>query len=176
MAKASLLLPSGTKIQIEGTPEEVHKIIELHSQTHSQYTSPPSNKASTKKSQSPPPDKRLPVSLEQIIATIKSCEEAELIEQKVLDNPSQLSRILVCLYVAHEHFETNPGLTSADISTITKDLGVPISRTNTATTLSGAAAKYVTGDRVRKPGIPVRYTINRRGLQYMKSILVPTER
>lgn len=51
------------------------------------------------------------------------------------------------------------------------DLGVPVSQPNASKTLSGTAAKYVIGDRVRKKGQLVRYKLSRRGLQYMQSVI-----
>jgi hypothetical protein len=62
-------------------------------------------------------------------------------------------------------------LSSGEISKITADLGVPVSQPNVSKTLSGTAAKYVMGDRVRKKGQPVRYKLSRRGLQYLQSVI-----
>jgi hypothetical protein len=63
------------------------------------------------------------------------------------------------------------GLSSGEITKITTDLGVPISTPNASNTLSGTAAKYVMGDRVRKRGQAVRYRLSRRGVQYMKGVI-----
>ena len=109
--------------------------------------------------------------LVQIIGATKQCDEAERIETQVLDRSSQVNRTLLPLYVVHEHFGNAFGLTSGDISKITSDLGVPISRPNVSTTLSGAASRYVVGDKVKRKGQAVAYKLSRRGLLYMKELL-----
>lgn len=66
------------------------------------------------------------------------------------------------------------GLTSGDISQITKGLGIPIHVANVSNTLSKTASKYVMGDKVRKKGQPVGYKLSRRGLKYMQDVLKGT--
>jgi hypothetical protein len=101
----------------------------------------------------------------------KTCDEAESIEAQILDRTSQVDRTLLPLYVVHEHLGNKFGLSSGDVSKITTDLGVPISTANASGTLSGTAAKYVMGDKVRKRGQAVRYKLSRRGVQYMKAVI-----
>jgi hypothetical protein len=94
-----------------------------------------------------------------------------VIETQILDRSSQLDRVLLPLFIVHEHMKGSHALTSGEVSAVTKELGVPLSQANASTTLSGAAAKYVMGDRIRRHGQPVRYKLNRRGVAHIKSVL-----
>jgi hypothetical protein len=178
MAKASIKLANGTSVQVEGSPDEVAKILALYggapatspaktpSVTHKQpRTSKIKRTAATSSEATPEPD------LATIINFVKTCDEAEAIEEKILDKVGQVNRILLPLYIVHEYLSNARGLTSGEISQITTDLGIPIAGPNASTTLSGTASRYVVGDTVRKRGHPVRYKLTRRGLQYLKSVL-----
>lgn len=185
MAKASLTLPNGTVVQIEGTVEEVQALL-----AHYGSGTAPSHTSTSGKSAVPTPRKRRgstapskPVpsgesadggstlNLAEIVNLTKTCDEAEDIEAKILDRASQVDRTLLPLYFVHEQLRNQFGLSSGDVSKITTDLGVPISTANASSTLSVTAAKYVIGDKVRKKGQAVRYKLSRRGVQYMKAVI-----
>ena len=102
---------------------------------------------------------------------IKTCDEAEAMEKEIFDRTSQVNRILLSLYVVHEHLDNAFGLTSGEISKITTELGIPISQPNASSSLSGTASRYVVGSNVRRKGRAVRYKIHRRGVQYFKTVL-----
>lgn len=188
MAKASLTLPNGTIVQIEGTSEEVHTLLAHYGSGASPGLTSPSgkripstgrkrrNEKSRSNSSQPPggAEGGSPPNLAEIVNFTKTCDEAENIETKILDRTSQVDRTLLPLYIVHEHLKNQLGLSSGDISKITTDLGVPISTANASTTLSGTAAKYVVGDTVRKKGQAVRYKLSRRGVQYMKAVIAGT--
>ena len=91
--------------------------------------------------------------------------------REILDRASQVDRTLLPLYLVHEHLGNAFGLSSGDVSKITTDLGVPVSQPNASKTLSGTAAKYVIGDKVRKRGQLVRYKLSRRGVQYLQTVI-----
>jgi len=177
MAKASLKLPNGTLVTLEGTPEEVKHLLELYggepaeastagSRTRSRK---PRGDATTagqpKKKSEATPD------LTQIVSLVKNCDEAEAIETQILDRTAQVDRTLLPIYIVHEYLDNAFGLTSGEVSKITKDLGIPISQPNASRTLSGIASKYVIGDKVKVKGQPVRYKLSRRGLKYTKEVL-----
>lgn len=82
-----------------------------------------------------------------------------------------MNRILLPLFIVHEHMGNAFSMTSGEISQITKDLGILVQQPNVSLTLSGTASKYVVGDKVRKKGQAVRYKLSRRGLQYFKEVL-----
>ena len=175
MAKATLTLQSGTTVVIEGTPEEIHRLLLLHGGGDSPQSSPVQRPARKKTSRekaltgkSEPADQP---DLTQIVNLIKTCDEAEAIEEQILDRTSQVNRILLPLYIVHEHLGNAFGLTSGEIHKITTDLGIPISTPNASRTLSGTASRYLMGDSVRKKGRPVRYNLQRRGVQYLKSVI-----
>lgn len=171
MAKATLKLPNGTSVLIEGTTDEVAKLLELYSGDgkSTPRRSSPSRKSKRRKLSKLPPKRE--IDLAEIVNLVKTCEEAELIEVQVLDKAASVNRVLLPLYVVHEHKENSFGLTSGDVSIVTKDLGIPISTPNASRTLSGAAKRYVIGDRVRRKGQAVRYKLTRNGVKYFRSIL-----
>lgn len=181
MPKASLTLPNGTVVQIEGTTEEVRDLLHHYGSAPAHPQRPaaksvrrkargPSGKgASAAKAADRPAESA--ADLSEIVNLAKNCDEAEDIERQILDRASQVDRTLLPLYLVHEHLGNAFGLSSGEVSKITTDLGVPVSQPNASKTLSGTAAKYVIGDRVRKRGQLVRYKLSRRGLQYMQSVI-----
>jgi hypothetical protein len=175
MSKASIKLANGTSVQIEGTPEEVAKLLALYgggkSVAPDQTSHGRTRTAPKGKSPQATAGAHATADLSQIINLIKTCDEAEAIESKILDKVSQVNRILLPLYIAHEYLDNTPSLTSGEVSQITTDLGIPVSQPNASTMLSGTASRYVIGDKVRKRGQAVRYKLSRRGLQYLKGVL-----
>lgn len=174
MAKASLKLANGAVVTIDGTPEEVHRLLSLYSGGASAAGSAkaprtPKKKASAR-GQGLPSETDSP-DLNEIVNLVKNCDEAEALENKILDRASQVDRTLLPLYIVHEHMGNKFGLTSGEISTVTAELGVRVTQPNASTTLSSTAARYVMGDKVRKRGQPTRYRLSRRGLQYLKSVI-----
>lgn len=171
MAKASLKLPDGTTVHIEGSAEEIQKIISLHRPSGS---GTPAAKTSTRKikttSKSTTKSDDTGIDLMSIVNEIKNYKEAEKIEENILDRTSQVDRILLPLYILN-NVNDKLKMTSGEIAKVLSDLGVNIFQPNVALTLSGAASKYVIGDKVRKRGQVVRYKISRRGLQYLRSVI-----
>lgn len=181
MPKASIKLPDGTTVQIEGSPEEVAKLLKLYSgATSNKDNSSPSSGNETKRKPvtqkqkaagSKKADSDASPDLSTIIEHIKNCDQAESIENNVLDKTGQVNRILLPLFIVHEHLNNAYGLTSGEVSQITTDLGIPVQQPNASRTLSGTASKYVIGNKVRKKGQAVRYKLSRRGIQYFKNVL-----
>lgn len=181
MPKASIKLSDGTSIVIEGSPEEVAKLLALYGGAASSTgaSSGPSIKEPKRKQADPKKKVAAPKKAESgdspdlpaIIKQIKNCDLAESIETKVLDKIGQVNRILLPLFIVHEYMGNAYGLTSGEVSQITTDLGIPVQTPNASGTLSGSASKYVIGDKVRKRGQAVRYRISRRGVQYFKRVL-----
>ena len=165
MAKASMKLPDGTTVEVEGSVEEIQKIIGLHKSTHPHRTS--FENSSSKKEK---PNKEL-FDISAIVNEIKNCNEAAAIEENILDRTSQVDRILLPLYISQKYIEGKPKLTSGEISKVLGDLGISIFKQNVGKTLSGAGSKYVMGDKIRKKGQLIRYTISRRGQQYIEAVI-----
>lgn len=178
MAKASLKLSNGTVVTLEGTPEEVKELLQLYGGEHRPATKLALRQPQPPKSKSRDPGARRDetkggdkLDLNAIVTLTKDCDEAEVIEEQILDRPAQVNRTLLPLYIVHEHLGNAFGLTSGEVTKITTDLGIPISQPNASRTLSGTAAKYVIGDKVKSKGQAVRYKLSRRGFQYMKQVL-----
>jgi hypothetical protein len=172
MAKATFKLPNGTVINIDGSPEEIHKLLQMYEGKSSQRTDfiqPPAiDKIKTpKKKQSEDTSDYLT----EIVNLIKECNEAEGIEKNIIDRISQVDRVLLPLYIIHEYMDNSIALQSGEINKITKELGIPISQPNTSKALSGTAARYVMGDKVRKAKHAVKYKLNRRGTKYLKGVI-----
>jgi hypothetical protein len=176
MAKAHLTFPNGTLVSIEGTPEEVQKLLAFYSPS---VTPGKANELSHarkgKQSSGAPVAHTGQPDVSQIVNLIKTCDQADAIETNILDRTSVVDRTLLPLYIVHEHLDNSVALTSGEISTITSDLGVPIATPNVSTTLSTTASRYVVGDKIRKQGNPVRYKLSRRGVQYMKTVIKGSE-
>jgi hypothetical protein len=178
MAKASIRLPNGTSVLIEGTTEEVRQLLEFYGQTGGAPAKarqqPPGRKPSLSREVQPASgdstDKDRP-NLAEIVNFVKNCDEAGAIEAQVLDRTSQVNRILLPLYIVHKHLDNAFRLSSGDINKITVDLGIPIKGPNVSKTLATSASRYVIGDKVRKTGWPTRYKLSWRGLKYFNSVL-----
>ena len=177
MAKASLILPNGTEVAIEGTAEEVAKLLAIYN-AQPAAVPPASSKKTRKKSRArhgtgstPSASAGEAIDHAAIVNALKNSDEYEAIEEQILDRTSQVDRVLLPLYVAHEYVDTAIGLTSGDVAKITAELGIPVAGPNASRTLSKTAARYVTGDKTRQKGRAVRYRLQRRGIQYMKSVI-----
>jgi hypothetical protein len=171
MAKASLTLPNGTVVQIEGPPEEIRELLTFYGrQPTAEYKESTRKNVGQKKTTK---KKVVSESLDyaNIVNLVKDCDEAEAIEERILERTSMVDRTLLPLYVVHEHMKNKFALTSGEISKVMIDLGIPIAVPNVSNTLSGPASRYVMGDKVKKKGKAVRYTLSRRGVKYMKAVL-----
>jgi len=181
MAKASIQLAEGTSVQIDGSPEEIARVLAFYGGKTSPATpivpqkmkQPNVKVAATERATA---ETGPSLNLSQIVNLIKTCDEAETIETRILDKSSQLNRILLPLYIICRYLDNAVGLTSGEISQITKELGIPVSQPNASRTLSGTASRYIVGDKVRKKGQPVRYKLSRRGLQYLSEIMATTRK
>lgn len=171
MAKASLTLPDGTIVQIEGSADEIQKIISLHRPTVTTPITPKKPKSKSTKKKGDKKSDGTSIDLTEIVNEIKNCDEVENIEKNILDRTSQVDRILLPLYIGKKYIDDKLTLTSGDISKVLGDLGINIFTPNVANALSGAASKYVIGDKVRKKGQVVRYKLSRRGEQYLESVI-----
>jgi hypothetical protein len=169
MAKASMTLPDGTTVLIEGSPEEIKKILALHKPIQLEQKERSQAKRHTKKHVASSNDAGS--DLPDLVNQAKSSDDFELIEKNILDRSSLVDRILLPLYIAAKHFSENASLTSGDISKFLSQLGVNIAQPNVARTLSSTALKYVIGDKIRKQGQAVRYRLSRRGMQYLTAVI-----
>jgi hypothetical protein len=171
MAKASLTLPDGTTVIIEGNPEEIQKIISLHrplSKDAEEIKQPAKKQRTTTKMKV---SEKEETDLQSLVNTTKTCKEFDEIETRILDRSSVVDRLLLPLYIAHEHVSEHLTLTSGDIAKFLSQFGVNIAQPNIAKNLSSTASRYVIGDTMREKGKPVRYRLSRKGSAYLKTVL-----
>lgn len=174
MPKAVVKLPNGTTVEIDGSTEEVERLLEFYGlpaqgtkkRALSSEAATPSAPAAAGGSASP-----TEADLATLVNHIRTCEEAEAIEAHILDRTSEVNRVLLPLYVVHRYMGEAFGLTTVEISAVTTELGIRVTRQNSLRALKGSGGRYVTGDHVRKKGQSTRYKINRRGAQYMREVI-----
>lgn len=180
MLKATFSLPNGTLVTVEGQQEDVQNLLDYYSNTHPSHPAPPKHESKTVIKPAPhkaPKPESTDISTEthiKIVNLIRSCPEAEAIEKNILEaKSSEGLRVLLPLYIVHEHFENSFGLTTVEIESITAELGkkVKVRRQNALRAVKSSVSKYVLGDRARKVGTGTRYTLSDRGVQYIKSVL-----
>lgn len=178
MAKASINLSNGTAVNLEGTAEEIIKLLTVYGgnanmaapvapattaikQQRTEVIKPIAGKGGTSDE----------VDLIGIVHQVKSCDVSEAIERTILDINTRIPRVLLPLYITHKYMGDAFGLTSGEITKITTQLGVPVSVSNASNCLSGAAAAYVMGDKVRKNGQAVKYKLSRKGVKFIEELL-----
>lgn len=172
MAKAIVKLASGAVVNIEGTASEIKELLSFYGEPLREKQVLSKGHALRQTSiKAPPADKTENISIHEIVKHIKDCDEADDIETRILDTISQVNRILLPLFVVQKHLGAKQGLTTGDISAITKELGIPIHIANVSNALKGSAARYVIGDKVRRKGQPVRYMLSRRGIKYLDNVI-----
>lgn len=164
---AKFELPNGTMIEVDGSIDDIARLAQLYSSPNNGPRAATAARQSNEDVANGSDDIDIP----ELVGLIKDCDDAELIEQRVLNQRSALNRVLLPLYIAHKHVSEMLGLTSGDIEKITDQLGVKVSVSNASGILSNQAKSYVTGDAVRKKGAVVRYRLNRRGVQYFDELL-----
>ena len=175
MAKASIILESGGTVHIEGSTTEIRELLAIYGAAKPAAGSHPKSDGSNPATKASGDNARAAgqaaIDLVGVVNHVKSCEEAESIEKEILDKTAQVPRVLLPLYVIHEHMANAFGLTSGEISKVTTELGIPVGQANASKTLSGSASQYVVGDKVRKNGQPVRYKLSRRGVAHLKNLI-----
>lgn len=177
MVKASLKLPNGTVVTLEGTPDDVKDLLELYGGKGTPAKpgrgARGSRKSKVASGRARPSEANgdAKPDLNEIVALAKDCDEAEAIDTQILARVGQVNRTLLPLYIVHEHLDNAFGLTSGDVNKVTTELGIPISGPHASRTLSGTASRYVIGDKVKVKGRAVLYKLSRRGVDYMKKVL-----
>ena len=89
MAKASLTLPDGTIVNVEGSADEIQKIISLHRPTTTTSVEPSISESRVTKKSKGKKHGQPNTDLSQIVNEIKNCSEVESIEINILDRTSR---------------------------------------------------------------------------------------
>ncbi len=172
MAKSIIKRPDGTHIEISGTPEEIKNILTVYSNSswqHPKDDSAEGNRNRDKKKKGVEPTSSEDVVI-QIVKEIRDGDQSEKIESNILEQSSQVDRVLLPLYIAKKNIG-EVKMTSGDIYQILRQLGVKMSIPNISRTLSKAGSKYVIPHNRRKRGESGQYTIGLRGEKYITSLL-----
>jgi len=179
MPKASFILPNGTIITIDGTPGEVRSLLEFYGGRPKKGERAGQKQIAKAGPKKPAAEKKIsPAKIAQIVNKIKSCAEAEGIERNILARTHEANRVLLPIYVVHENMGNAFGLTTTDISKVTAELGarVRVSRQAAFRALvRSPASRYVLSDQPRQIGIATRYTMDTRGVEYMKKVIARTQ-
>ena len=175
MPKATVKLTNGTVIEIDGSQEEVQKLLQIYgAEVQKQKMMPPKKQSNvaTKltKASSSTTSRPTDEDFTEIVNLVKTCDEAEAIGAQILDRTSEVNRVLLPLYIINQYMDDVFGLTTVEIGTITTELGIRVFRQNALRALTTTGSRYVISDRVRKKGQATRYKINRRGVQYIKEV------
>lgn len=170
MPKTTFSLKDGTKVTIEGTSHEVTQLLDYYASRADRSVSDKPHKLPTEKaatSSEKPLEKT--EYLQEIVKKVKSCKEAKAIESQILDSTSEVNRAILPLYIIYVYFDNGTGLTTTQISQITADLGIRISRQNVLRAVKFTGSRYIMA--VKSKGASPRYKLNRRGVQYLKSVI-----
>jgi hypothetical protein len=175
MPKASFNLPNGTVVTIDGTPAEVRRLLDFYGGKPEQGKRAGRTHSVRTGHKKPSVEKKIsPSRIAHIVNQIKSCPDAEAIEKNILEKTHEANRVLLPLYVIHEYLGNAFGITTIEISRVTAELGarVRVSRQAALRALvRSPASRYVLEDKARRRGIATRYTLDERGVQYMKSVI-----
>jgi hypothetical protein len=176
VAKAALRLVDGTTVNIDGSPEEIDRILRGLESTRSgsQPSKEPVRRghgARHKRVSGSDDAAHLDVA-HKLVNFLRERKDAELIEAAILDSKSQSDRVLLGLFLLNEHLPDAQGMTSGELAAFTKGLHVPVSIANTSTAL--ARSKLVMGDKARVKGKVTRYKLTRRGIQHIRDLIGST--
>lgn len=180
MVKSIIKLPDGTTIAIEGSPEELKKVLSVYQNQNTsnegeEGTPVPGSRKKTNKSSIYPKAIEEKSNKKDIIVelvnAIKNANDMDEIEKKILDKASQVDRVILPLFIMGRDFDDQISLTSNDIYKVLKELGISMALPNISKTLRGTALKYVIADKVTKKGESTPYKISRKGEQYIKNTL-----
>jgi hypothetical protein len=178
--KATMLLPNGTKVEIDGDADEVRRLLNDFSGALATLplTIPPKPKPKSKtKTKAKPAAARAQREDDGAVggitelAVVNHIKEDEAFQwvHAILDSKDQMLRALVVLYVAAETDPQGPGVTTGFISRVYLELGVRLTTANVSSELAGRAKKYVLADAVRRKGAAVNYKLSRVGRAFIES-------
>jgi hypothetical protein len=167
--KATLQLANGTKVEIDGEPDEVRRLLADFS--GSPDLKPPDAPRHVRKTTaSRPAEPRDEAETITELAVVNCIKEDESLQwtHRILDSRDMTLRVLLPLYVASKIDASAKGVTSGFISRTYSELGVKMAVGNISTELSGRSKKYVIADVVRRKGAPVHYKISRAGRTFFE--------
>ena len=169
MTKVTINRPK-TVIKIDGSPEEIKKILEIYGGANTSSKINNIKKGyKSEKSSSDNGESTEDVVL-KIVQEIRNGENSERIESNILDQSSQIDKVLLPLYIA-KHINNDIKLTSGDIYNVLRQLGIKMLLPNISKTLGKTGSKYVVPQNRRKKGTSGQYTLALKGEKYIASLL-----
>lgn len=171
MAKANIKRPDGTLISIEGSSDEIKKILTLYSDdsANRSFTNFSTKKVLKGGNKADQIESAEDIVI-KIVQEIKNGEKAEKIETNILEQSSQVDRVLLPLYIAKKYIG-DVKMTSGDIYLVLQQLGIKMLRNNISKTLAKTGLKYVMKHRKRKQDGKIPYTLALKGEKYISSLL-----
>ncbi len=178
MAKTTIKLANGTVITVEGSTEEVAQVLSLYGeQTPSSgaakrsITAKKAQEGGSRVKSLDTDEKEGQIDVLTLVNVTKDSNDFEQIEKKILDNASQVDRVLLPLFITERKFGASATLTSNDIYKFLKEFGINMALPNVSKTLSSSASKYAMASSTRKKGTSTSYRISRKGKQYVEQML-----
>lgn len=110
-----------------------------------------------------------------IVNKIGDCEECDLIEQKILSEPSIEPRLLLSFYISYKYFN-NEWLSSGNVQAVTSELGIKIDTGNASNYIKKKYRQYFESDSARKKGRKTCYRLNRKGKKRFEELLYGNEK
>lgn len=174
MTKSTIKLPNGTVITVEGSLEDVAQLLNLYGEQGASTASvgggtPKVKKEVTKQAQASAVEGHVDVLT--LVNITKDADDFDDIERKILDNASQIDRVLLPLFITERSFGASATLSSGDVYKFLKEFGINMALPNVSKTLSSSAIKYVMTSSTRKKGASNSYRISRKGKQYVEKRL-----
>lgn len=170
--KSTIKLENGTIVTIEGSVEEVAKLMSVYGKPQSSVISGgQAEPVSPKKKETILEKTEEKIDTISLVNATKDADDYDQIEKNILDKASQVDRVMLPLFIAERSFGNEATLTSNDVYKFLKEFGINMALPNISKTLSGQAKNYVMGDSVRKRGATTAYRISRKGKQYIEQIL-----
>lgn len=171
MAKSKIIRPDGTLIEVNGSPEEIKKILELYAGHEGQKPTGESGKCKDKGGKKQTQMEEEEDIVMKIVQEIRDSDQSEKIEANILDQSSQVNRALLPLYVVKKYIGESVKLTSGDIYNVLNQLGIKMALPNVSRTLSKTASKYVIPDTRRRRGGKNSYILSHKGEKYFATLL-----
>jgi chemotaxis protein histidine kinase CheA len=132
-------------------------------------TAAPAKAAAKKAPKKAPAAKTSGINPNQIADYVKSSENFELFQNKILNKANQLNRILLSFYFAEKAYGKK-GLTTGDIESITEALGSSIKSTNVSSQLKKHDQLFNSRGE-RKRGSVVHYKLNKKGKDKFEELI-----
>lgn len=107
-----------------------------------------------------------------VVNRVKDDERYELIEANILSRRSELNRVLLALFFAHQ-IDPLARMSTSEIELITDQLNARVKAQNVNRALKGAGNRFVSTDKVRSGRAQIKYRLNRAGVDEVNRLLSP---